>query len=85
MTTPTNEITESVKEGLVSFKDGILGFINQIVGSIASGYEVEFVFVISVIIAILVTRWQNPEKKYIFGAVVTLLVFSTLRFMGVGS
>ena len=83
MTTPTNQITESVKEGLTSFKDGIIGFINQIIGSIASGYEVEFVFLISVIIAILVTRWQNPEKKYIFGAITALLIFMSLRFIGI--
>ena len=40
MDTPTNQITESVKEGLVSFKDGIVGFINSL---FPSSYEVEFV------------------------------------------
>ena len=85
MATPTDEITESVKEGLTSFKDGIVGFINEVIDSIAPNYNTEFVFVISVVIAILITRWQEPKKKYIFGAITALLIFFSLQFIGVGS
>lgn len=81
MTTPTNEITTSIKEGLMSFKDGIIGFINDM---IPPNYKVESVFFISFIIAVIVTRWQEPKRKYLYGAVVTLLIFGTLRWIGIG-
>ncbi len=83
MATATNQISESIKEGLVNFKDGIIGFINQMIEGFVPDFKVEFVFVISVLIAIIITRWQNPERKVLYGTIVTLLVYSTLRFLGI--
>jgi len=81
MASPTNEISESIKEGFISFKDGIISFINQL---IPKGIEVQFVFFISIIIAIIVTRWQKPNRPYIYGTVGALLLFMSFRFLGVG-
>ena len=85
MSSPTDEITASIKEGLVSFKDSIIGFINQMISSIASGFEVEFVFLISVILGIVITRWQKPKKIYLYGSIVNLLIFFSLRFLQIGN
>lgn len=81
MATPTENIIESLKNGLISFKDGIIGAINEI---LPENYEVHFVFFISFVIAVIITRWQEPKRKYLYGAVVTLLIYGFLRFAGVG-
>ena len=85
MTTPTNEITDSLKDGFIGLKDGIIGFINNIITSIAPDYKIQFVFLISLIIGIIITRWQNPKRKYLYGFVVTLVIFGFLRWIGIGS
>ena len=67
---------------LVDFKDSIIEGINGIVFLIAPDHPSYFVFFVSVIIAVLITRWK--KENFYFGAVATFLIFSTLRFMGVG-
>ena len=67
---------------LNNIKESIVGFINEIINSIAPSYQVEFVFLISVFIGILVTRWKKENKT--FGAIAILLIFFSLRFLQIG-
>ena len=85
MTTPTENILGSLKDGFIGLKDGIINFINNIINGIAPNYKIQFVFLISLIIGIIITRWQNPKKKYLYGTVVTFLIFMSLRFIGIGN
>ena len=90
MATPTEQISESFKEGLVNFKEGLINFINKMISSIASGYEIYLIFIISILIAIIITRWHYSErekenKKYLFTIITTLLLYFSFRFIGIGN
>jgi len=80
-------VTEQLKDlslgTATNIKDSIVGLINKIINSFASTYTVEFVFIISVLIAITIKRWKKLNLTET--SVITLLIFFALRFLGVGS
>lgn len=78
------KLTEiNLMDVLLNLKQSIVSAINSIINNIAGSYNVEFVFFLSLIMGIIITRWNNPKRKYLFGAIATLLIYATLRWIGI--
>lgn len=82
----TESVTEQLKnlslDTLVNIKNKLVEFINQIITGIASDFSVQFVFLISIIIGIIIKRWQKWD--WIPTIITILLVFMSLRYLGIG-
>jgi len=80
-------VTEQLKDlgldTLINIKESIVNIINSFINGFAPNNPVEFVFIISVFIGIALKRWKKESWTYFI--VSTLMVYWSLRFLGVGS
>jgi len=68
----------------LELQNRIIAGVNEILTNIAGENTIILVFIISVMLGIIITRWNEAKRPYIFGSVVILLVFMSLRFLGIG-
>lgn len=61
----------------------IIEFMNEIINGFTTNFQVEFVFGIAVVLGIIIKRWQK-WKGWIATIITILLIFFSLRFLGVG-
>ena len=59
-------------------------YYNGIIKNIAGDFSITFVFILAVVIGTIITRWQNPKKKIIYSTVTILLIYMSMRYLGIG-
>jgi len=78
----TEQFKDLVFDTILNIKDALVGFINEILGTIAPNFSVELVFVIAVLLGIVIKRWKKLNTTETI--LISLLIFFSLRFLGVG-
>ena len=81
--TPTQQLQDLGLNTLINIKDKLVEGINEILNGIAPNHTVALVFIISVTIGILLKRWRKEDNT--FAVISSLLIFLSLRFLGVGN
>lgn len=81
--TPAVETSkELIFDTLINVKESLVGVINEFIFAFTPENPVAFVFIISVLLGITITRWKKESKTY--GVVAILLIFFSLRFLKIG-
>lgn len=83
MVTLTEQLSRlNIFESIILIKDRIVEGINSIINGFSSGNPIAVVFLISILIGIGVKRWK--KLKWAEGIVIMILVFGTIRWIGIG-
>ena len=72
----------NVFDSLILIKDKIIDGINIIIFGFSSEHPVVAVFLISILLGIGIARWK--KLKWWEGVIIVILIFFSLRFVGVG-
>lgn len=79
--TVTEQLKDLSLDTVINIKDNIIGFINELISGIAPVHPTWFVFTISVLIGIVVKRWQKWD--WIPTIFTILLIYFSLRWIGI--
>lgn len=67
---------------VIEFKDGIINIINDGLSTIIAGYEIHLIAVVSVLAALVLKK--KYDEDWVWWVIVSIMIFSAIRFIGIG-